>query len=223
MLNSATVAAACETAGRYLHVHNEAAKLSFDVDDELAYLSYTPVNVELAELRQFSEYGMTVAVNTLRIMVESNWSPREIHFAHQAPNETSEHVRIFRAPVLFGCATNALVTERKFCEQPVLAADPNLFKILSRYLDDVLSHIPRDEMLASIRRTIAELMKDGSPKLARVAKNMAVSPRTLQRQLKSYGIEFKAMVDDTRRQFALDYLKDHESTLTEIAFLLGYS
>jgi AraC-like DNA-binding protein len=36
-------------------------------------------------------------------------------------------------------------------------------------------------------------------------------------------VEFKAMVDDTRRQFALDYLKDRDSTLTEIAFLLDYS
>jgi AraC-like DNA-binding protein len=36
-------------------------------------------------------------------------------------------------------------------------------------------------------------------------------------------MEFKNLVDDTRRHFALSYLKDRRNTLTEIAFLLGYS
>jgi AraC-like DNA-binding protein len=95
---------------------------------------------------------------------------------------------------------------------------------LNRYLDDVLNRMPReDEILTPIRKTIAQLMKDGGPKLARAAKTLGVSPRTLQRQLKSHGIDFKELVEDTRRRFALDYLKDRDSTLTEIAFLLGYS
>jgi AraC-like DNA-binding protein len=56
-----------------------------------------------------------------------------------------------------------------------------------------------------------------------VAKKMAMSPRTLQRQLKERGMEFKKLVEDTRRRFALSYLKNRRNTLTEIAFLLGYS
>jgi AraC-like DNA-binding protein len=36
-------------------------------------------------------------------------------------------------------------------------------------------------------------------------------------------VQFKALVDDTRRRFAANYLRDRKNTLTEIAFLLGYS
>ncbi len=50
-----------------------------------------------------------------------------------------------------------------------------------------------------------------------------MSPRTLQRHLKERGTDFKNLVDDTRRRFALTYLKDRRNSLTEIAFLLGYS
>ncbi len=167
---------------------------------------------------------MAVVLSTLRIMVGSHWAPREVHFAHKTPEQTTEHARIFKAPVVFNCFANALVMEREFCAQPVPAADPNLFKILRHYLDDMLSHAPReDELLASIRKTIAELMKDGSPDIGRVAKRLALSPRTLQRRLRDIGLEFKVLVDDTRRRFAVEYLKDSENTLTEIAFLLGYS
>jgi AraC-like DNA-binding protein len=224
VLNSQTIAAAFETAGRYLHVHNEAAQVAFSVEGNFAYLRYTLANLDLKEPRQFNEYSMAVALNTLRIMVGSQWAPREIHFAHGAPAQRTEYARIFKAPVVFNCADNALVMEREFCSQPVPAADPNLFKVLSHYLDDVLSRAPReDELLTSIRKTIAEMMKNGSPDITRVAKRLACTPRTLQRRLRNCGVEFKALVDDTRRRFALDYLTDSENTLTEIAFLLGYS
>ena len=41
--------------------------------------------------------------------------------------------------------------------------------------------------------------------------------------MKERGTDFKNLVDDTRRRFALTYLKDRGNALTEIAFLLGYS
>jgi AraC-like DNA-binding protein len=50
-----------------------------------------------------------------------------------------------------------------------------------------------------------------------------MSPRTVQRRLREHGLDFKRLVDDTRRQFSLSYLRDPQNTLTEIAYLLGYS
>jgi AraC-like DNA-binding protein len=224
VLNSPTVAAAFETAGRYLHLHNEAAEVAFTKDDELGYLRYNVKNLDLDRPRQFVEYSMAAAFITVRFMVGSQWSPREVQFAHAAPEQTSAHRELFRAPVLFGCPSTAFVLERGFCDQPIPAADPNLFKIMRRYLDGVLRRVPKeDQTLTLIRRQIAQGLKGGNPELIEVAKLLALSPRTLQRQLRSCGMNFKALVDDTRRRFAIDYLKDSDNTLTQIAFLLGYS
>ena len=225
VINSPTVADAFATAGRYLHLHNQAAEVTFREDeDDMSYLNFSLKNLALGELRQFVEYGMAIALNILRVMVGSQWSPREVHFTHAAPPNTSEHVRFFRAPVIFDCAANSFVVEREFCKQPVPAADPHLFKIVHRYLETVLSHVPKeDQTLTMIRRKIAEAIKDGAPNLGQVARAMSWSPRTLQRQLNSCGIDFRSLVDDTRRRFALDYLKDSKNSLTQIAFLLGYS
>jgi AraC-like DNA-binding protein len=66
-------------------------------------------------------------------------------------------------------------------------------------------------------------MRDGNCKLAVVAKKLALSPRSLQRRLEEYGIDFNALVNETRRRFAVEYLKNPSNTLTEVAFLLGYS
>jgi AraC-like DNA-binding protein len=224
VLNSSTVAAAFETAARYFHLHNEAAQLVFREENNLNYLCYSLKHLDFDEPRQFIEYGMAAALNTLSTMVGSQWSPREVHFAHDAPPTNSRHLEVFRAPVLFACATNAIVMDREFCQQPIPAADPNLFKVLHRYLETVLSQMPKaDQRLELIRRKIAEAIKDGTPNILRVAKAMACSPRTLQRQLNTCATDFRTLLDDTRKRLALAYLKDSKNTLTQIAFLLGYS
>jgi AraC-like DNA-binding protein len=57
----------------------------------------------------------------------------------------------------------------------------------------------------------------------RVARRLAISTRTLERRLNEHGVVYRQLVDDTRRVFAVDYLKDRDQSLIEIAFLLGYS
>jgi len=223
-LNSPTVAAGIQNVERYLHVYDSSAKWFFTAEGSRGYIRYLLTDLGIEPLRQSNEHGMTMIVNTLRMMVGSHWSPQEVQFVDDAPEQTSEHHRIFRAPVLFGCETNALVIELSFAERAVPAADQRLYQIMTQYLDQVLSEIPREDgLFASIRKAIAESMRDGDPKLARVAKKLALGPRTLQRRLKDYGFDFKKLVEDTRQRFAMNYLKDRKNSLTEVAFLLGYS
>jgi AraC-like DNA-binding protein len=224
VLNSPTIAVADAHVARYLKLYNQAAKVFFTVEGQRAYLQYVLVDLGIEVPRQQNEYSMVIRLNTIRMMVGSQWAPLEVRFAHEAPEQISEHLRIFGAPVLFGYPTNAFVIEREFLERQIPAADQRLYQIMKQYLERVLAEIPQEhEVLASVRRAVAESMREGDPNLARVAKKMAMSPRTLQRQLKEQGMEFKNLVDDTRRRFALSYLRNRRNTLTEIAFLLGYS
>jgi AraC-like DNA-binding protein len=174
--------------------------------------------------RQQNEYGMAVRLNAIRMMVGSQWAPLEVQFAHEKPANSSEHERVFCAPVLFGYTTNNFLVETEFLDSNVPAADPGIYRIIRRYLERILEEIPQEDgLIPSVRRAIAESLREGEPSLGRIAKGMAMSPRTLQRHLKERGTDFKNLVDDTRRRFALTYLKNRRNSLTEIAFLLGYS
>jgi AraC-like DNA-binding protein len=223
-LNSPTIGTGIENVERYLHVYDSSAKWFFTMEGNRGYIRYLLTNVGIEPLRQSNEHGMAIIVNTLRMMVGSQWAPLEVQFAHDEPEQTSEHHRIFRCPVVFGFETNALVIDPGLADREVPAADQQLYQIMKQYLDQVLSEMPREDgLLGSIRKAIAESMRDGDPKLARVAKKMAMGPRTLQRRLRDYGFDFKKLVEDTRQRFAVSYLKDRNNSLTEIAFLLGYS
>jgi AraC-like DNA-binding protein len=224
VINSPTILAGIENASRYLRVHNQAATTSLEVERDRVFIRYRISDLDFDSSRQHNEYSMTVMLNTIRLLAGSDWTPLEAHFGHHAPNEVGEHTRIFGAPVLFDCPTNALVVEREFIERQIPAADNRLYRILQRHLENVLADMPKeDKMLAAARKALAETIREGNLNLKNVAKKVGLSQRTLERRLQERGVGFKKLLEDTRRRFALNYLKDREHTLTQIAFLLGYS
>ena len=224
VLNSPTFAEGFQNVARYLHVHNQGMEVSFDVEGQWAFVRGRLTETGLEPPRQHNEFAAAVGLNLIRLMAGSQWAPVEVHFGHPAPPDTSEHARVFASPVSFHHPGNAFMVERAFTTRPVAAADERLYEIMRRYLDRILEEMPSEAGLpASVRKVVAESMRDGHPSLHRVANKLARSPRTLQRRLHEHAIDFKALVADTRRRFAITYLRDPNHTVTEIAFLLGYA
>jgi len=223
VLNSPTMAVAFSNIARYLHVHNEAADVAFGRDSRWAYLRHT-LGSPVEESRQHAEFAMAAALELIRLMAGSEWSPVEVRFAHKAPSQTEEHTRMFRAPVRFGCDTNAFVMEPELCDRQVPGADHRLYPIMVRYVERVLEAMPREDgLVASVRVFIGEAMREGEPTLGTVARQLTMGPRTLQRRLKAAGADFTDLLTDTRRRLSLQYLDDRRHTITDVAFLLGYS
>ena len=224
VLNSPSISIAIHNIERYLHMHNEAAKVSFSMDGQRAHLRFVLAASRNEPARQHNEYGMALALKALRNLAGSNWHPLEVRFANPTPENISEHRRFFGCRIVFGSAANEFVFDGKALEQPGTGVDPKLYRILKRHAERMLSEMPQETgPVLPVREAIVEAMHEGAPTLAHVAKTMAVSPRTLERRLKEHGLVFKMLLDDTRRQFALDYLKTRKRSLTEIAYLLGYS
>jgi AraC-like DNA-binding protein len=59
-------------------------------------------------------------------------------------------------------------------------------------------------------------------RLATIAEELKLSPRTLQRKLSDAGATFQQVLDQARFALAKDYLRRPELSLIDIAFLLGY-
>jgi AraC-like DNA-binding protein len=134
-------------------------------------------------------------------------------------------IKFYRAP-----ASNHLIVigrgqiDMEGVEQLIPPADDLLYQTLEKYFEQLTDHgLLGGMLLAAVRKTITESIREGKPNLTDVARKLEIGPRTLQRRLKKYGIDFKELVDSARRRLALAYLKDGGITLTEIAFLLGYS
>jgi AraC-like DNA-binding protein len=77
----------------------------------------------------------------------------------------------------------------------------------------------KDQIRSAIRARLAE----GYPALEAVADAVKATPAAIQRELARDNLNYKDLVEETRRDLALVYVRQRELPFSEIAFLLGYS
>jgi AraC-like DNA-binding protein len=80
-----------------------------------------------------------------------------------------------------------------------------------------------DGKLTTLLKTIvASMLADGTPTVERLAAAGGFSVRTLQRRLGEEDASFSGLLDEVRRDLALDALSTSERKVGEIAASLGY-
>lgn len=150
--------------------------------------------------------------------------PTEVRFQFPAPADLSEHQRIFACPVLFDQADNALIFPRRLLATPLGQADAQLRQLLDAHADRLLGELRQGHgVLDRARHELARQLPEQGADLELLAQTLQLSPRTLQRRLREAGLSFSQLLDETREQLVLHYLRDPALELAEIAFLVGFS
>lgn len=167
----------------------------------------------IAALMQFS-----------RDITGENWAAQEVHFVNPEPADIKPYEDFFGCPVRFGQAATQVKFPLAYLALPLRRPDAGLVGILEQQANALLAGLPKaDDFEQAVRRVIAQLTREGEPSLEQVAGHLHVSTRTLHRRLEDRGLNFRTVLEDTRRRLAVEYLKDLRLTLAEVALLLGYS
>ena len=224
VLNAPSVETGLRNLDRYGHLQLQGGRLALEQQGANASLTYD-IGVDAEMARQHAEGAAVIGVRLLQHLIGADWRPRQVLFGHRRPAVTTEHARILRAPLRFGQPlTAALVFDAADLAHPVPHADRSLLPIVERHLDELLaSAAGGDDWLTKVRGAVAESLADGAPAIQTIARRLALSVRRFQRRLGEHGVVFKTLVDQLRRELALQYLADGKADLTEIAFLVGYS
>jgi AraC-like DNA-binding protein len=153
-----------------------------------------------------------------------DWQPREVHFQHSQPRDTSEHHRLFRGPLHFRMRHNQLIFDRATLRAPLQNADPVLGEILTSHADYLLAASPsRFSFMNCVRLAVHQSVRDGDIGLAPLSRRLGISTRSLQRKLKEHGTSFTELLGHARRNLAEHGLRDRELSIGEISYRLGYS
>ncbi len=106
---------------------------------------------------------------------------------------------------------------------PFTQFNAELTVMLDKALGDELAHQQASiSMSEKVRWLLRRSLAAGRPELKSIAKELAISERTLQRKLSREGGNFQAILSDTRHEMVLEYLRETEYDLSEIAYMLGY-
>ncbi|MBX2820963.1 MAG: helix-turn-helix transcriptional regulator [Rhodothermaceae bacterium] len=78
-------------------------------------------------------------------------------------------------------------------------------------------------LVQQVRSQISQSLSEGVPTIFDTAQQLGMSGRTLQRRLSKQGYSFQTLVDESRRQLSERLLRETDYSLSEIAFMTGYS
>jgi AraC-like DNA-binding protein len=147
--------------------------------------------------------------------------PERITFQRNALHRAM-YEAYFHCPIDFGAERDVLLFNDEAMMQPFSTANPDLLALLEPQLEtERREQFTHQSSIDQIECLIRTRIAGQPPTVQEVARELHMSPRTLQRRLADEGVHFQHLLRTVRHELAKEYLRS-SLELNEIAFLLGY-
>lgn len=226
------VAMACDTLGEALQCQQRYQALVLSIVAEPPQLDGESLILRWqsegdASYRQLAEFNLSAMLSFVRWISGQALQPLRLDFTYPQPRNTAEHQRVFGCSLRFSQSRYAIVLPRDWLALPLIQPDPAMRGLMDRRAAEQLAALQEahDGALSAARRLMAQSLGGHSQalELSQLADRLHLSPRSLQRKLQEAGMSFSQLLDSVRAEMAQRYMQDESLSLTDIAFLLGYS
>ncbi len=209
---------------RFFSIVNQAATLTLIEKDDLATLEF---RFELPEFYSIPEMERMIAsaLSRSKYLVGTRFKPKHLNFEHSAPSYIEQYESIFNAPLFFDQETTSIVFDRKLLDTKINLTNPHLLNILTDYAEKLLQKLPtNNNTQEKVRAFIKNNLDDNDELDVKVVANkLNMSRHTLYRKLKKDNVSFQSLVEEVRQEEAKRHLKENSVSISEVAYLLGFS
>jgi AraC-like DNA-binding protein len=165
--------------------------------------------------------------------VQQAQAPTEVVLPYPRDRFCEELEAALGAPVRYGGPHLEISFRPEVATLPLTTSSPALHNVVAAHAEAALGRLLRersdpatpdlDALIAEVRAAILARLESGDVSLPDVADAVGLSARTLQRRLADAGTSLREVVDAARQQQALEELARPDVSITEVAFLLGFS
>jgi AraC-like DNA-binding protein len=222
-LASSTLRSALGRLARYWRIVNTRVDAALnEVPDGLELVHRPPPADDIVE-RVRGDIVLAIVL----AMCETNFGrplkPRRVAFRHGAPSDVRPYAALFGCPITFGDDANRFVLGRAEADLPLPTSNRQLAAVHDRILVETLARLDKRDVMTRARASLLERLTSGVLSEQDLAGDLHMSRRSLQRRLAEADATYQSLLDDTRRDLALRHIEDPAKSITDIAFLLGYS
>lgn len=187
--------------------------------DELTIGNHWPAGLRPPPLLAIAELVFWVAL----ARIATRHQVRPIRIGLPLPPADPEGVAAYLGIRVRRSDTHDITFATADARRPFLTENEQMWQFfvpdLRRRLSDLESAASSAER---VRAALRETLPAGDPSMTAVTRHLAVSSRTLQRQLREEGTTYQEVLARTREDLARHYLSRSGMRTAEIAFLLGY-
>lgn len=131
---------------------------------------------------------------------------------------------MFGCDIEFNAKRSALIVDEEVLEIPLRQPDPGLLQSLTQQAESMMDELKQKKtIILQVRAVLRRLMEHELPRKEKVAEALDMTERTLQRRLQEAGTGYQQLLDDIRRETAIEWLTTTQVAINEIAINLGFS
>jgi AraC-like DNA-binding protein len=222
MLASNTIRTALQRMERYYQVISDEKVLELNEVKDGLQLTLVFSHM-MHDIPERNDASLAVIMSICRVNSLEDFAPVSVTLTHPKPSCSSKFFEYFKCPVIFNAPSNTLTLPHDRVDRTLPGSNPQLAELNDQLMITYLQKLDQDDITQKVKAIVINQLPSGNVTDESVAKAIYMSNRTLQRKLEKAGTTFKNLLNETRQDLAKQYLRDRDSSMTEIAFLLGFS
>ncbi|MDR3489601.1 MAG: AraC family transcriptional regulator [Bradyrhizobium sp.] len=223
MLTSPSLRVAIENFARHLRLVSDAASIHLDFKDESVTLHLRLFGGPEPIPRQRMEFDLLTLLTFCRWVAGRPIKPLGLYLAWPAPANIAPFESAFQCPLHFEADFNGVDFAHADFDAKLPGYNPGLAGLHEGLVQQRLAAFDGASVSVKIREEIVRRLTGGEPRREEIARALHLSDRTLTRRLSDEGTSFQKLLDETRRDLAQNYLARLNTTLAEVAYLLGFA
>jgi len=218
-------AARCLTRFEALYGSNYRGQSSFHEDANGAWLRFYSISPYNAYNRFVVDSIISGWLQQLSSVAAQAILAEQIDIEFERPDYHDAYAVLGPTPIQFGVEQNQLRLSQASLGLRNPEHCPSTWRHLLQLCERELEQLTRTRSLRErIIQMLGPLLNGGrEPDLEEVATRLKLPTWTLRRKLAEEGTQFRAILNDTRRDLAMTYIRDTELAFGEIAYLLGFA
>ena len=222
-----TVREAARTLIRFeaLYGSNYRGQSSLHEDAQGAWLRFYSISPYNAYNRFVVDSIISGWLHQLSAVADRPLTCEHIEIEFSEPEYAEQYSVLSHNLVRFRADTNQLRLNHATLDRRNPQHCPSTWAYLLQLCERELEQLTRTRSLRErITQLLGPLLNGGrEPDLEEVAARLKLPTWTLRRKLTEEGTRFRAILNDTRRDLAMTYIRDTELAFGEIAYLLGFA
>ena len=223
MMSSATLEKAVQIAVKYHKMAGAMFELSFVEEGEDAVLRLDHL-LAGEDINRFVVEDLFSGIAPLiEILLGKPFQPKLVLLNYSPVAARQDYEQAFQCEVRFNQPYCEYHLEASLLPARLAGADSSTAESCENACRQLLAQMEIEADLVS-RICHMLLSTPGEfPRLDAIADRLSIGTRTLRRRLKSLGTSYQKILDDVKKQLAMEYLQTTTLSVQEISDLLGYS
>lgn len=224
-LASNTLKEALERTVRYIRIVNSAARATLtETAEGYIFQIDTDYNNNVIEPSPAGlDAGFATLIYMCRISYGDDFLPVRIEMKRPYTECAERYSQYFNAQILYSSEHNRILFDKHIIEKQLPTANVVLAHNNDNIVSKYMSNMDKDDIVMQVKSKLIDNLASGQVTEKHMAELLNLSLRSLQRKLKEHNVNYKSLLNETRKDLAMKFIRDNQMSISEIAYLLGFS